>query len=209
MSLGPHIFTFARLLAIGLCFGVFGGCAEDSPQLRQAPTERELVEGQAYAALGRAPVPIEAAMRRLGQRGRGHDPLIAPQPSEDQSALMGWSGFGPGTATVGEVGMPTECENEPNPEACWGAKLRNTKGCVACHGVDGAQQQPGPNWKGLFGSERSFTDGTTSVADETYLAGSIMDPWGQLVTGYGQVMPPIALHEDEVNALVAYIKTLR
>ena len=209
MSFAPHIFGRSRLLALTLFVVSAPGCAEDEEKVAWPASERELVEAQAYAALDRAPVPIDVAIRRLGQRGRGHDPLVAPQPSEDQSAVMGWSGFGPATTVVGEVGMPAECENEPNAEACWGAKLRNTKGCVACHQIDGATQQPGPNWKGIFGKERSFTDGTSAVADEAYLRGSIMDPWSQLVTGYGKVMPPIALHEDEVNALVAYIKTLQ
>ena len=45
------------------------------------------------------------------------------------------------------------------PPAELGKQLYSSKGCVACHSIDGADGV-GPTWKGLFGKEREFTDGT-------------------------------------------------
>ena len=104
--------------------------------------------------------------------------------------------------------MPPECIGAANPEACWGKKLSNSKGCMACHAVDGVKQQPCPNWKGLFGMERPLVSGEKVVADEAYLANSIVNSWDQVVQGYGKTMPPYNFPEQEIAALVAYLKSL-
>ncbi len=104
--------------------------------------------------------------------------------------------------------MPAECTGAADPMACWGQKLSNSKGCMACHAVDGVKQQPCPNWKGLFGKDRPLASGETVVADEAYLASSITKSWDQVVQGYGKTMPPYNFPQEEVDALVAYLKSL-
>ena len=37
-----------------------------------------------------------------------------------------------------------------------GKQLYSDKGCVACHGIDGAAGV-GPSWKGLYNAKRIFT----------------------------------------------------
>jgi len=74
--------------------------------------------------------------------------------------------------------------------------------------VDGVTTQPCPNWKGLFGKERPLESGETVVADEAYIAHSILNSWDQIVQGYGKTMPPYNFSQKEVDALVAYIKSL-
>jgi cytochrome c oxidase subunit 2 len=69
----------------------------------------------------------------------------------------------------------------------------------------------GPTWKGLFGSTREFTDGTSQVADEEYVRNSILNPMSEIVSGYAPVMPANyadVLSEQQLNAIVEYIKTL-
>lgn len=79
--------------------------------------------------------------------------------------------------------------------------------CAACHSVDD-RRALGPSFRGLFGNRREFADGTTAVADEGYLRESIRRPAARVVKGYPAVMAPVALREDEIESLVAYIKTL-
>jgi cytochrome c oxidase subunit 2 len=153
-------------------------------------------------------MPIGQAMAEFAAKPRADFPALAPQPSEDQSALNGWSFKGAVAVAPGEVTMPPECTGAADPMACWGQKLTNSKGCVACHSVDGVTQQPCPNWKGLFGTERLLVSGETVVADEAYLSNSILNSWDQIVQGYGKTMPPYSFPEQEVQALVAYLKSL-
>lgn len=91
-----------------------------------------------------------------------------------------------------------------------GAKLTNSKGCVACHSVDGTVKV-GPTWKGLWGKKGyPMADGSQVDVDENYLRESILNPNAKVVKGFNGVMPPYQgqLTEDELVALVEYIKEL-
>jgi cytochrome c oxidase subunit II len=90
-----------------------------------------------------------------------------------------------------------------------GQALVAANGCAACHSVNGAQGI-GPTWFGLFGHEVLFTDGTTVIADEAYLAESIHDPQAKIVDGFEtQLMPSYGFTDEQIADIVAYIKTLR
>lgn len=91
-----------------------------------------------------------------------------------------------------------------------GAKLYTSRGCNACHTLDGSTGV-GPTWKGLFGSKRAFVSGASKVADEDYLRESIVNPVANVVQGFQPVMPSYGdlLSDREVSALVEYIKTLK
>lgn len=80
--------------------------------------------------------------------------------------------------------------------------------CAACHSIDGTKNV-GPTWKGLFGRTESMTDGSSLVVDEAYIAESIRNPSLKIVAGYDNAMTPYDfLSDDEINALIAYIKTI-
>jgi cytochrome c oxidase subunit 2 len=75
--------------------------------------------------------------------------------------------------------------------------------------VDDTPGKIGPTWVGLYGSQVELNDGTTVTADETYLREAILDPSAKIISGYTKgSMPGISLTEEEVDSLVAYIKTL-
>jgi len=117
--------------------------------------------------------------------------VVAMEPAEFQMWL---AGDAPGGAAI------------PIVEA--GAALFEAQGCASCH-------QPGiharaPELGGLFGREVQFTDGSTAVADETYLRESIVDAGKRVVAGFEPLMPTYQglLSEEQILQLVAYLKSL-
>ena len=96
-----------------------------------------------------------------------------------------------------------------NPIAA-GEKLFQTKACAGCHSLDGSALV-GPTMKGKFGTQEKLADGSSVLVDENYLRDSIMVPGAQVVAGFQPVMPSFQgqLSDDETNALIAYIKTLK
>jgi cytochrome c oxidase subunit 2 len=109
-------------------------------------------------------------------------------------------------AACGDGGNPTSTLAER------GRTLYKEQGCAGCHTVDGTRLV-GPTWKGLYGSEVELADGSTVEADEEYLKESILQPSAKTVAGFQPglmetVIKPNSLSEDEVDALVAYIKEL-
>jgi cytochrome c oxidase subunit 2 len=96
------------------------------------------------------------------------------------------------------------------PPAELGKQLFTQKGCTACHSI-GAERLVGPGMKGLFQSgSRQCTDGTTMTVDENYVRTSILNSNAKIVVGYAPAMPVFEgqLTEDELSALIAYLKTL-
>ena len=69
----------------------------------------------------------------------------------------------------------------------------------------------GPTLKGLYGSKVGLTDGATVSADDAYLKESIELPMKRVVKGFQPSMPTFqgVLKETEINALIAYIKSLK
>lgn len=94
--------------------------------------------------------------------------------------------------------------------AALGAKLVQQYACTACHSLD-QTQRVGPGWGGLYGSQVTLADGSTVLADDAFLAESIREPDATVVAGYASgTMPAYAtmLDDDEVDAVVTYIRTL-
>lgn len=87
-----------------------------------------------------------------------------------------------------------------------GAQVWKAKNCGGCHGS--GDNVRGPSLAGLIGKKRTFADGTSAVADRTYVRDSILNPWRQVVQGYGAEMPSYAgnLTETDLIALTAYIQ---
>lgn len=91
-----------------------------------------------------------------------------------------------------------------------GKELFSAKGCQACHSVDGTKGV-GPSQKGIFGTEEELQDRTKVKVDENYIRESLMEPNKKVVKGFQPVMPTFQgqLKEEEINALIAYIKSLK
>ena len=92
--------------------------------------------------------------------------------------------------------------------AASGEKTFQQYGCSMCHRSD--YQGRGPNLVGLFGKPVLLDDGRTVVADESYIRESILFPGAKIASGFKNIMPNFQgqISEDEVIALVAYIKGL-
>jgi len=103
-----------------------------------------------------------------------------------------------------------EAVSQDQPLDEFGASLYTAKGCNACHSLDGSTVI-GPTWQQLYGSERTFTDGTSAVADDNYIRESIVNPQTKIVTGFQPVMPTYSglLSDRELNAIIEYIKSLK
>ena len=86
-----------------------------------------------------------------------------------------------------------------------GEQLARDQGCIACHSLDGSPGV-GPTWKGLVGKKEILADGSSVMVDEDYLKESIVDPNAKLVKDYAPIMPPAQVTEDQLEALVAYLK---
>ncbi len=95
------------------------------------------------------------------------------------------------------------------PPAEAGEMLYNMRGCKQCHSVDGSSGIA-PTFQGLYGRQEQLVSGEVVIADENYIIDSIYEPMNQVVAGYDPVMPTYRgrLKQEEVNAIIAYIKTL-
>lgn len=91
-----------------------------------------------------------------------------------------------------------------------GKLLYEKQGCSTCHTVDGTPKI-GPTWKGLFGKQSSFTDGSSVTVDENYIRESIVDPNAKIVQGFVPSMPTYQgkLKDAEIDGIIAYIKSLK
>jgi cytochrome c2 len=97
-----------------------------------------------------------------------------------------------------------------------GRRVYERYGCMACHGRDDSTvSRLGPNFRGLYGSERTFSEGVVRVtANEAYLRESILEPAAKVVTGFGRIgmgMPSYAgvLTEQQIESVILYIKSLK
>ncbi|MCA9015108.1 MAG: c-type cytochrome, partial [Planctomycetaceae bacterium] len=88
-----------------------------------------------------------------------------------------------------------------------GEYFYKSRGCIQCHSLDGTPKN-GPTFKGLFGSERKFTDGTSTIADANYISNSILEPQSKIVVGFRPIMPTFKgqLTQQDITAIIKFIK---
>jgi hypothetical protein len=101
-------------------------------------------------------------------------------------------------------------KSEP-PTKQRGKEISVSVGCIACHSVDGTTEgKTGPTWKGLFGTDRVFTDGSIESANEFYIRTSILEPEKKIVSGYlpGMASYKGILTDDQIESLILYIRSL-
>ena len=91
-----------------------------------------------------------------------------------------------------------------------GAKLYTKYTCNTCHSVDGSKIV-GPTFKGLWGRQEQITGAGPLTVDENYIRESILNPNAKIVEGYPPVMPSFKgqLKDEQIDALIAYMKTLQ
>jgi len=98
----------------------------------------------------------------------------------------------------------------PTPAASADAMttLLETKDCMTCHSIDGSEGI-GPTLKGIYGRRTKLTNGSTITVDEAYLREAILSPSKTVVAGFDDVMPKPEMTDEEVNALIEYLKNLK
>lgn len=91
-----------------------------------------------------------------------------------------------------------------------GQKLYTKYTCNTCHSLDGSKVV-GPTFKGIWGRTEQFADGSSTAVDENYVKESILNPTAKVVAGYPPVMPSFKgqLKDEQIDALIAYMKTLQ
>lgn len=92
-----------------------------------------------------------------------------------------------------------------------GHELLERHGCLGCHSEDGTPKV-GPTFKGIWGrSVTVVTGGTerTITSDEAYLRRSVVEPSADVVKGFPPVMPQFSLKDEELSALLNYLKGLK
>lgn len=97
-----------------------------------------------------------------------------------------------------------------------GEQVFAEQACSNCHSIGegaGPGHGSGPPLGGLFNSRVELRDGTTVRANENYLARAINDPDAEIVQGFSEgamaaAIPPGSIPEEDVEALVEYLKTL-
>jgi cytochrome c oxidase subunit 2 len=129
------------------------------------------------------------------------------------AAGCGGGGSSSSTPTPAKTPAATKTAAAGGGAAAQGKALYASKGCQACHSIDGSKRT-GPTWKGLAGSTVKLTGGKTAKADDTYLLDSIEDPDKQIVAGYQpgvmtSSIPKGSIAAADAHKLVAYIDSLR
>ncbi|MBF0520309.1 MAG: cytochrome c oxidase subunit II [Nitrospirae bacterium] len=89
-----------------------------------------------------------------------------------------------------------------------GKKLFESLGCIGCHSVTG-DKSIGPTVKGLFGNKTALTDGTEVVVDEAFIKEKVKNPKEKVAKDYQLMMQPNNVMDTDLNAIVAYVKTLK
>ena len=112
----------------------------------------------------------------------------------------GEEGAATGTPTAGPSSPVTDLVQR-------GQELAQANGCTACHSTTGGTIV-GPTWQNLFGKTENLEDGSQVVVDEAYIRESILNPRAKIVQGFQPVMPSFTLSDGDIEALIAYIKSL-
>jgi len=141
-----------------------------------------------------------------------------------------WMGAAPATTPVADVEAARATPAEPAAAAptpvpagatqpalegeaiARGRRLYETRGCVACHTIDGSSRV-GPSWKGMWGRTETLSAprAPTLVVDAAYIRRSILDPATEVVAGYPPAMPSFSgqLTEADIGDLIAFVQSLK
>jgi cytochrome c oxidase subunit II len=157
--------------------------------------KQDVVPGSYTSTWFEATEARETALLCTEYCGVGHSDMMATVKVMEQSDFDKWL----------EGGSSSDLPPEE-----LGKALFVKRSCSNCHSLDGTRIQ-GPSLKGLFGREEQLSDGSKVVADENYFRDSLFNPAGKVVQGYPATMPVFKgiLKDKEVDALIAYLKTIK
>ena len=129
--------------------------------------------------------------------GTGHSDMITKVVVHEPGGFEPW---------LQKASNPYPEEDAPHVN---GEKAYRIRGCTQCHSIDGSTGI-GPTFKGIYGKQESFTDGTTLTVDENYIRESIVDPQAKILEGFEGVMPTYQgrLSDAEITFIIAFIKSL-
>ena len=174
-----------RLTSTDVIHGLF------IPALR---IKRDAVPGRYTKLWFKAAVPGEYPLLCTQYCGTGHSTMMARLIVHPRGEYEQWleraSNF---VATM------------PPVEA--GQRLYQLRGCKQCHSVDGAAGI-GPTFRNLFGHEVALRSGGPVEADENYIRESILEPQAKVAAGFEPVMPKMPMTDPQIDALIAYIKSI-
>jgi cytochrome c oxidase subunit 2 len=110
---------------------------------------------------------------------------------------------GPTTVAVGPA-------TAAPPAAARGAKVFESKGCVACHSVDGSARV-GPSLLHAFGTEVTLETGEKVAFDDAYIRESVLAPRAKARPGYPPSMPSFdgVIAPRDLDAVVVYLRSLQ
>lgn len=162
--------------------------------------KQDVVPGRYTSAWFNAREPGESIVFCTEYCGTDHSNMMAKVIVHEPDEFEQWIADNSGAAT-----KPTDLA-----PADWGEQLVQQNACAGCHSVDGSQLT-GPTWQGKFGSQEQLSDGSSVTVDENYIRESILEPGANIVQGYQNVMPAYQgqLNDEQINAIVEYIKTLK
>ena len=142
-----------------------------------------------------------------GEKAEGKVYFTIHQPHRLDLASAGFNGVDLSKS----VPITRVSKAEP-PTKQRGKELSLSMGCIVCHSTDGSTEgKTGPTWKGLFGRDRTFTDGSIESANEFYIRTAILEPEKKIVAGYlpGMASYKGILTDDQIDSVILYIRTLR
>jgi len=105
--------------------------------------------------------------------------------------------------------LKAEEKQKELPPVDIGKLMYAKRGCGQCHSVDGSARV-GPSFKGIWGKEHKFADGSSNLVDEDYIRESVLEPQAKVRAGYPASMPTFKgkLKDWQIDGLIAYIKSL-
>src|SRR5262249_27846038 len=134
------------------------------------------------------------AMGLMSVRDDRRDPSIAAQVAKQREATEEFmrEAFQPET---GAASISAPAVTVIDPIAAAGKKVYESEACDACHGENGVGTAAGPK-----------LTGATAQKSETELANLLRHPTSKMLEGE---MKPVDVSEDDLKALVAYLKSLK
>ncbi|UJR81154.1 cytochrome c oxidase subunit II [Sandaracinus amylolyticus] len=179
--------------------GTFTSLWFEAIERPDVPLEGDLSVPDARRIWYRAPILCAELCGASGRWGpnAGHATMSA------EILVMRPEDFDAWVSTPGCLGFPPATTLE------WGQQLFSMKGCTACHArEEGAPPLAGPSLHALFGREVRMASGEVVIADEAYVREAILQPHARVVAGFDPVMPRIRMSDEQLDALLEYLRTL-
>ena len=135
--------------------------------------------------------------------GTGHSSMITTVEALPEVEFTAWLNR--------QIKEKTKEAKEGEERSGAGRELLEKFGCLGCHSLDGSSKV-GPSFKGIWGRSVTVITGNTErtiTVDDAYLRRSIREPNAAVVKGYPPVMPVIPMKDDELAAVIAFLKGVR